>query len=358
MENLPAISNSKVPAHLANRAGVSAVTTAVLTGAPASVPRISLKQGRFRIREGQDEFVVDSLFLDTVIVGAVPAVSKLFYAKPWNPGDEPTAPDCHSILGDRPAADSSSPQNDVCATCPKNAWGSKLTPAGKQIKACSDSRRIAVVAADDPEKIYLVSTPAASMKNLTKYTKALAMHGRNLEDVRTRLTFDEEAEYPLLNFDFAGYLDEATYATVQAKLGSVEVQDVLGLYQTLQAPKQLTTMGQIAPSLADPIPAPAKVEPKPEITRTQAAPQPEPEAPKRRGRPPGSFGKAKAAATEETAAPVQAPTHVAPVRGFGKPSAAPVVPITIKSAAVVANSSSMAELESQLDTLLGTQTQQ
>ena len=314
-ENLPALSTAKLPAHLAALAGgTSAVATSLLTGAPTSVPRISLKQGRFRIREGQDEFVLETLHLDAVIVGAVAAVSKMYYIKPWNPGDEPTAPDCHSIMGDKPAGDSASPQNDICATCPKNEWGSKLTPAGKEVKACADSRRMAVVSADDPEKVYLLVTPAASMRNLTKYIKDLSMHGVKPEMVCTRMSFDTEAEYPLLNFAFAGYISEEVAGVVTTKLNSVEVKDALGLLNVAAA----------TPAL-----------PKPQVQK----PVPQVQAP------------TPVAEPDQLAEPVKAK------RGFGKAkatAAAPVAPpaATQKPVVPVATASSLSDLEAQLDDLI------
>lgn len=331
MDNLPALNTTKLPAFMqADFHQPSSVLAALMVGAPTSVPRISLKQGRFRIREGKSEFIVEENYLDTVIIGAVPGVSKMFYAKAWNPADDPTAPDCYSILGDKPSLDVREPVNDVCASCPNNAWGSKVTPQGTEIKACSDSRRIAVVAADDPETEYLLVVPAASMQNMTKYMKELGMRGYKPEMVRTRLAFDTEASYPLLTFQFAGFLDEDGYGSVKGKIGSASVRDVLGL-------------SNAAPQLAAPTPAPRRA-PAPVVAPAPAPvdPQPAPVAAKGfgRGRPKGSVNRVKDLAPAP-AAPAEAP---APVRGFGKPAPA--------AQSVVVPNSAMAELEAQLDTLM------
>jgi len=350
METLPALNASQLPAYMQGREDASSsLVASLLVGAPTSVPRISLKQGRFRIREGQDEFVLDQLFLDTVIVGAVPGVSKMFYIKPWNPGDEPTAPDCHSVLGVKPEADSVAPQNDICATCPKNQWGSKLTPQGTEIKACSDSRRIAVVPADDPTKTYLMVVPAASMRNLTKYVKDLTMRGYEPDMVRTRLTFDAAASYPLLQFAFAGFVAEQLYPKIQEKKESVDVQDVLGMLGRSSAPravgaKKVDVLGPPLTNPAEMNPTPAPVllqQAKPNgFGGTTTAPAVEveapSEAPKRRGRPP------KADAQIQQGMP----------SGFG--NAAPAQPIQQApvSSGTVSGANSMADLEAELDSLL------
>jgi len=339
MNNLPALSSVPLPAYLQNKA-VSSVTAAILTGAPTSVPRISLKQGRFRIREGQDEFVIDQTYIDVVIVGSVPAVSKMYYIKPWSPGDEPTAPDCSSLLGVRPEPESPAKQSDLCADCPKNAWGSKVTPGGKDIKACSDSRHIAVIPADDTEKVYLLSTPAASMKNLTKYVKVLGQHGRGVEFVRTRLSFDTDAEYPLLNFDFAGDLDAGGAAEVAGLLGSAQVLEVLGNYHlqpTQEAPAKLAAPKPAAKSA-------------PTITVTDPEPEYAPEAPAQATPvapvPIKGFGKTKVVA-EPAPAPAVEPAP-APTKGFGKKKTATLA----NTAPVTSNAEALSALESDIDSLL------
>ena len=84
---------------------------------------------------------------DVIIVGANPALSKMYYAGKWDPDAEQKGPDCYSMNGLRPAADAKNKQSDLCSTCKHAAWGSKVSELGKEGKACSDSKRLAVVAA-------------------------------------------------------------------------------------------------------------------------------------------------------------------------------------------------------------------
>lgn len=79
------------------------------------------------------------------------------YLNPYNPNDiQP--PDCYAIgknIADMaPEDDSPEKQNDICATCPQNQFGSGI---GGRSKACKNSR-LAVVVLVDPED------PDASME--------------------------------------------------------------------------------------------------------------------------------------------------------------------------------------------------
>lgn len=283
------LANTQVPAHLAARIGApSALSQSLGSGLSTgeSTARISIKGSRFRIVEGGTETVLDATTIDVVVVGANPRLSKTWYAKPWDKDAEPTSPDCFSLDGVGPDAQSTAPQNDLCASCPQNAWGSKLTPQGKQIKACSDQKRLAVVSADDPSgAVYLLQVTPAALLGLGKYQKELSMRGIPAEIVRTRISFDTDASYPKLKFDFGGFLDANTQH---------EVDQLFGSEQVLQITGELRTSTPVVPKIA----APAAVKPAPVVV-----PQPEPEpAPAKRG-----FGAAKKAAAAP-AAPAAAPS--------------------------------------------------
>lgn len=285
MSNLIPV-NIAIPAHLVGRVGVPSVLAASLTGGLSSgqsFPRISIKGARFRIVEGDTETVLDSTNLDVVIVGANPRLSKTWYAKQWDANAEATGPDCFSLDGVSPDPEAADPQNDLCASCPQNAWGSKITPTGQQVKACSDTKRLAVVAADDPTgPVYLLSVTPAALKGLNQYQKELAVRGIPPEIVKTRVSFDTDASFPKLKFTFGGFLEADVQQVVDGLFGSEQVKEITG--ETLRTPVAV-------PKLA----APAPVAPKPAV---KAAPVEEP-----------------------VVAPAPAPA-AAPKRGFGAPKAA------------------------------------
>lgn len=302
--------NIKVPAHLAARVGAPSLLAQSLTGGLStggeSIPRISIKGARFRIVDGDTETVLDSTTIEVVIVGANPRLSKTWYAKSWTPDAEPSAPDCFSLDGIGPDPQATNPQNDLCASCPQNAWGSKVTPQGQQIKACADQKRLAVVAADDPEgAIYLLQVTPAALKNLNQYQKELSVRGIPPEIVKTKLSFDTDASFPKLKFTFGGFLEEDVQAAVDELFGSARVKDITG-----ENPRTAVKVPQIAAPVAEP-PAP-----KPAVT-----------------------------VVEEESTPAPAPT---PKRGFGAPKAAEKKKFGAAKAAAPAPAETQAKAASSL----------
>jgi len=285
MSNLVPV-NVQVPTHLMKHVGKPSALAQSLSsglgGDAPSYPRISIKGARFRIVEGDSETVLDQTSLDVVIVGANPRLSKTFYAKAWNPDAEPTGPDCYSLDGVSPHPDSTEPQNDLCASCPQNAWGSKVTPQGQQIKACADQKRLAVVAAEDPTgPVYLLQVTPAALKGLNQYHKELSVRGIPPEIVKTKVSFDTNASFPKLKFTFGGFIDEDTQNAVDKLFGTEQVLEITG---------------EAAPKVAEVPPArPAPVKPKPvEEEPVAEAPAPAP-APEEAATPKRGFGSKSAA---------------------------------------------------------------
>lgn len=295
--------DSAVPAHLANRVGKPSALAASVSGGislGADYARISIKGGRFRIVEDGAETVLPETTLSVVIVGANPRLSKAWYAAAWNKDTEATGPDCYTHEGTRPAADSPNPQNDLCASCPQNAWGSKVTDNGTKIKACADSKRLAIVASEDPSGTkYLLNVTAAALKGLNQYQKELQMRGIAPEIVRTIVSFDTNASFPKLTFGFGGFLSAEDQAVVDTLFDSDEVRKITGEHVgdtgvTPAVTQPAEPVAQPAPAQPDPAPEPAP-EPatvstfgKPKA-ETKPAPEPEPAAA-------STFGKPKEAA--------------------------------------------------------------
>lgn len=293
--------NIKVPAHLAARVGKPSALAQAMAGGitgGSDFPRISIKGARFRIVEDGTETVINQTSLDVVVVGANPRLSKTWYAKEWNKDAEPSAPDCYSLDGVGPHPESTSPQSDLCASCKWNAWGSKVAPNGQQLKACSDKKRLAVVAADDATgPVYLLEVTPAALKGLNAYQKELSVRGIAPEIVRTRISFDTDASFPKLIFSFGGFLDEAAMEAIDNLSGSDQVAEITG--------EKVQTVAQPAPVEA-PRRAPLKAVAAPApVVEEEEAPAPAPAAPKR------GFGAAKAAPAASTPAPAAAPKPAA-----------------------------------------------
>ncbi len=312
------IPNVAVPAHLRNRGTRVALTENIAGGLTtgSSFPKISIKASRFRIVKDGTETPLPVLSLPTVIVGGNPRVSKAFYAEEYDGNTEAKAPDCSSLDGVRPNPDAKSPQAALCATCPKNAWGSKIGKQGQNLKACSDKKRLAVAAADDPSgDFYLLEVTPAAFKDFATYIKNLQMKGIALETVITNVSFDATASFPKLTFGFGGFLSEEAQEAIDARLDDPIIQEITGeaVVHTAQAtPAQSYTMTTPAakPTLVHA--APVEVV-EPEIVEA-------PPAPAVKGFGMGGATAVKAAAP---AAPAATAFGGAPATKAAAPKAAP-----------------------------------
>ena len=212
-----------VPAHIAARIaarqekGVRSSVNAALVGdkSGSSIPRISIRAGRYRLNEGGVETTV-GVTLDTIIIGANPRVSKVFYAQAFDSSAENVRPACWSNDGLRPDAAIESPVHTQCSDCPNNVLGSKVLPSGAKSKLCADQRHLAVVAAADPSKVYSLTIPVSGMKALREYFQELENYGLAAEEVITELGFDDSASYPKITFSRKGYVPEKAITKVEA----------------------------------------------------------------------------------------------------------------------------------------------
>lgn len=216
---------TQVPAHIAARiaarqqAGVKSAISEALGSSGVDIPRISIRAGRYRLVEGGVETPV-GITLDTIIVGANPRVSKVFYGKQYDASATDTRPDCFSNDGLKPDASVQNPVSSSCANCPHNELGSKILPSGAKSKMCNDQRHLAVVPAADPTKVYALTVPVSGMKALREYIKDLGNYGLIAEETITELGFDETASFPKITFKRKGYVPESAIARVETLIQS------------------------------------------------------------------------------------------------------------------------------------------
>jgi len=133
--------------------------------------------------------------------------AQTWYLEKFDP-ENPSPPTCHalSVSGDemQPLASSPDKQADFCDGCEKNAWGSADVGRGK---ACGQQYKAAVLAAGPGETLAscdmaILTIPPTSLKNFDAYVKSVAKsHGRPPYAVITHLSFDEDAEHPVLMFE-------------------------------------------------------------------------------------------------------------------------------------------------------------
>lgn len=158
---------------------------------------------RFDAQGRRDGFVP---FLDVVILLAATHHSKVYYAKNYQDGDD-DVPDCWSTNGAAPDQAAPKPQSPICATCKWNEFGSRVNQAtGSKGKACSDTRRMAVVPFADIENVslggpMLLRVPPASLGAVGEYSDMLKANAAPYSAIATRIGFDPSEAYPKMTFE-------------------------------------------------------------------------------------------------------------------------------------------------------------
>lgn len=183
--------------------------------------------------------------IEVVIIKASSFIAKRYYANGFT-DDAKLAPDCQSVDGVRPDASVINKQSSTCAACPMNAWGSRVTEAGKQGKACSDSKRVAVIPLNDLANELLggpmlLNVPAASLKDLKSYGDKLSSLGYPYYAVGTRIAFDPSQAYPKFVFGAIRPLDDAEAREILRLRDDPRVARIIseaqdGAHQELPAP--------------------------------------------------------------------------------------------------------------------------
>ena len=160
--------------------------------------------------------------IDVIIVGALPKVSRVFYAKQYDPNAKATLPDCWSNLGDYPEGGASNAQSNSCVACPQNVVGSGSMGKGR---ACRYQRRIAILLAGDASgDVYQFNIPAKSLFGkgvgnthpFESYTRFLLSNHESPDTVVTTIAYDTEADSMELNFTPVRGLSDEEYELVQA----------------------------------------------------------------------------------------------------------------------------------------------
>ena len=266
--------NFQLPAHLQTpeaQAAIAAANAAAGGGIRiGGFPRISIKGGKFHLVKGGETHTIlnppeapgapalPKMLLQVVVVAANPAIVKTYYPGKFQDGDD-GEPTCSSDNGVTPDSHIAAPQHSVCATCLQNQWGSKMSEAsGKEIKACSDSKRLVILPAEDLGfEAYALSITASALTGWGKYVKALSDKKIPISAVVTNVMFDSTASYPKLVFSFGRLLTEDEYTKVQARIKGEDVQNIVSPVRSISvAVPQLPPPASTAP-VEPPAPPPA-----------------------------------------------------------------------------------------------------
>ena len=298
----------QLPAHLA---GTNfGVTTNLLEGMYTGGNRIGLKGSRFRlVVSGVEEGVIQEPYLDVIILGAAPAISRVYYEGAYKQGEN-APPTCYSADGVTPSEDVKVKQADKCMTCKQNAKGSKIVD-GQQFKACAYFRRVVVMLAGDIDQRTVFKLDVKSQglfgessvneKNFNDYVKMISTRGVDAGAVVTRISFDTDASVPKLLFKAVRYISEEEVGVVSDLVQSDEVINLKQVSMaTLDSSHEEPTSGD-APDEEIPAASEAPVQTQ---RPQQAAQRPAP-ATQQAQRPAASQRPQQAAQTAQRAAPAQ-----------------------------------------------------
>lgn len=259
--NLPAFLRGKAP-----------VMTDLTANVGAGFGVMSIKGKTFTLVKGGDRIklmnpndpdeVASSI--QVVLLKANAGLSKVWYANGYVEGSA-EAPECFSHDGIAPDPSAEQKQAAKCVSCPKNIWGSKISEAGKKLKACSDSRRVAIANVDAIDDPILLRVPAATLKPLAEYGQKLAERQAPYNAVVTKIGFDPDSASPKLTFKAVGWLTDVQYSQVEDAVAGDLVANILGVTGTAPVDDGLEGLEGAPPAAAQkaaPAPA-AKPAPKP-----------------------------------------------------------------------------------------------
>ena len=232
MGEVAEFTGGKVPAVLNKLAGDN---DDLSSGVRGGYGVVSIRGSKFHIKsEGVETTVLNDDgdpvgSLKFVLLKASPHVSKNYYEGGYEAGST-EGPSCWSIAGDIPDPSAPNKQADNCAACPNNQFGSRISDAGKKLKACSDSRRIAVIPEGDfANEVYggpmLLRVPASSLSNLAQYGKKMKHRGFPYNTIITRCAFDVAASFPKLEFNAVRPLNDEEANEIIGLLAKPEFAD-------------------------------------------------------------------------------------------------------------------------------------
>lgn len=295
-------------------------------GVANTFPLISLRGGKWRYRwHGQENVINDpksgfaAPTLEVVIVDASKTLTKMFYVNPYAEGQR-KPPDCWSSDGKVPDAAVPDPVSEICLTCPKNAFGSAITPSGKKAKACQDRRRIVITPAVDLENEskggpIMLSIPPGSLKNSQAYGDWLDENNLAYYGCVTQLSFDQNVSHPKIEFTYLRPLDDDDVRTVLSLRGGEAVNRILNSTFNPTSPENVVTQGNEEVPEPEPEQAPAP-QPTPKSNPAKAGIN---EAIKKPATPPPSARPVQTTATK----PLQA----------AQPAARPITSMTLATPA-------------------------
>ena len=193
-----------------------------------SFHRLSTKGSRFKIngelagREGIE--------FQAVILREMPV--NVFYKGAYDPNNV-EMPDCFSVGGLNPDLSVKDPCSTSCIGCPNNNFNTGTDAEGNPSggKACNNTRRL-ILTVPGIELPVMLSIPPSSLGAFNDYLKLLATKKIPLAALVTKITFDQDSEFPRPIFEMGSLLDTETYKEMRVLRNSDEIEKVLNSFST------------------------------------------------------------------------------------------------------------------------------
>lgn len=244
-----------VPAHLAKYAGRLGNAQEFAIPSRSRFPYISIGDNRFTaIDEEGNETVLGLKHFDFLLIAANPNISKIYFASGFDPA-KPGAPDCYSDNGLFPDIRVARPQSQDCSNCMMNVWGSaKSNISGKDIKACSDYKKLAVIPFDAQNNelgIHQFRLSPASGPNWAEYLKELS-RTRITTDLGLTPTFVLNRAYwsdkkNVMAFEMVDFLDDNELDYIEKLRAKADYQSWIGIDDQSQARPSLAAAPRHVP---------------------------------------------------------------------------------------------------------------
>ena len=206
-------------------------------GISSGFPIIRIRGSKWRLSTGKgEEAVVPSNTIDVVILRS-PAFASRAYYKGYKQGQKGERPICSSLQGKRPDADVEDKQSDLCDTCKRNQ--TYTNDKGIKVRDCSNGKRLAVLPWIDWTtellgkpliRPCLLRIPGASLQALKAYGEELGRAGVPYYGLLTRLSFDEDMEYPkiIFNYNTEVQLDDDSAALIDEMRETADARTITG----------------------------------------------------------------------------------------------------------------------------------
>ena len=263
----------------------------------AMPPHVSIEGNRFTLIDaGNNEIPVPTFdpqigpYLDACIVDVNEVLSRMYYSKPYDSSAPGAPPDCWSDNGTAPSMSCGSPQALSCQPdpsgvtgCKFSVWGSKITPQGKQVPACSSKQKTALLIPGF-QTIFLLAVPPNSHPHLRAYTEKCKGNGINMANLITRISFVPGVQ-GTLQFAPVTYIDEPTAVLRQAAYAEKKTDALVGRNDVPRPagatpmPAPIQPVAQIQQPSAQQIAAPAQQWPAQAQQPAQQVQQPGPFVP-------------------------------------------------------------------------------